>query len=266
MTDAPLTLFDSHAHLDGERFAKDRDEAIQRAVEAGIKQMVFVNCATTIEELESSINVAVASQQYATVGVHPHDAKVIDDSWWEPMERAAKHERVVAIGETGLDYHYDYSPRDVQRKRFADQIALAKKMRLPVVCHVRDAHEEAREILVEGGAGKDLDAVIHCFTGTPEDAAAYAKLGLYVSFSGIITFRGKSANPIREAAPLVPKDRILIETDAPFLAPEPHRGKRNEPSFLPATARKVAELLDMSPEAFAKLTVDNTRRFFGVSA
>ena len=176
-------------------------------------------------------------------------------------ERLAPHPRVVAIGETGLDYYYDHSPREAQQAAFARFIELARAVGKPVVCHIRDAHDDARAIL---GAGGVTDCVIHCFTGTPDDARAYAELGYYVSFSGIVTY--KTAQALRDAVPLVPRDRLLIETDCPYLAPIPRRGKRNEPAFLTHTAEVVARYSGMSFEELAEVTTRNACRVFRLPA
>ncbi|MBA3540780.1 MAG: TatD family hydrolase, partial [Deltaproteobacteria bacterium] len=202
---------------------------------------------------------------------HPHDVAQMTPAWWETHERLARHPRVVAIGETGLDYFYDHAPRDVQREAFARFIALARAVDKPVVCHIRggetkgphedarDAHVEARALLREGGAPA-LGCIIHCFTGTPDDARAYAELGCYVSFSGIATY--KTAQGIRDAVACVPHDRILIETDCPYLAPIPKRGKRNEPAFVVHTAEVIARCAGLSFADLAVQTVANTHRVF----
>jgi TatD DNase family protein len=177
------------------------------------------------------------------------------------------------VGETGLDYHYDLSPRDIQRQRFGELIDLAAEVGKPVVCHIRDgdgdgdprAHDDARRILTEHGILDRVGGIVHCFTGTPEDAAAYVALGMYVSFSGIVTFKGASAEPIRQAVRAVPPDRLLIETDCPYLAPVPMRGKRNEPAFLVHTAAVVAREAGMSVEELARRTVANTRSLLSLT-
>jgi TatD DNase family protein len=194
---------------------------------------------------------------WATVATHPHDVEKMTPDWWAVHERLAHHPRVVAIGETGLDYYYDHSPRELQKAAFARFIELARSAGKPVVCHIRDAHDDARAILVEG---RVTDCVIHCFTGTPDDARAYAALGYYVSFSGIVTY--KTAQPLRDAVPLVPRERLLIETDCPYLAPVPRRGKRNEPAFLTHTAAVVAQCAGMSFEDLAFTTSENAARVF----
>jgi len=257
-----LNLIDSHCHIDDKSFDEDRQDIIARAREAGVSEMIVVGCATSSETLQRAPALAARETGiFATVGVHPHDAGSVPPSLWSELDEWAHKQEIVAVGETGLDYHYDHSPRDVQRKRFAEQIALSQKVSKPVICHVRDAHDDARAVLREAGA---VQAVIHCFTGTPEDATLYAEMGHYVSFSGIVTFRGQKAEPLREAVRRVPLSQLLVETDCPYLAPHPMRGKRNEPSFLPHTLGVLAEQLGQTPTDVAQATVDNTRRCFNL--
>jgi TatD DNase family protein len=196
---------------------------------------------------------------WATVATHPHDVEKMTPDWWATHERLARHPRVVAIGETGLDYYYDHSPRDLQQAAFRRFLALAHEVQKPVVCHIRDAHDDARAILTEGRAA-ELGCVIHCFTGTPDDARQYAAMGCYVSFSGIVTY--KTAQPLRDAVPLVPRDRLMIETDCPYLAPVPKRGKRNEPGFVVHTAEVVAQCAGLDFSELARITTENTCRVY----
>jgi TatD DNase family protein len=261
------TFIDSHCHVDGIEFDADRAEVLARARAAGIAAMVVVAAPRAREDLERPVLLAETDPNlYATVGVHPHDAARVEPDWWSEIERLAPHPKVVAIGETGLDYYYDHSPRDAQRAAFSRQIELARRFGKPVVCHVRDAHGEARDMLDAAGIGRPgaPGGVIHCFTGTPEDAAAYAALGLYVSFSGIATF--KSAGPIRASVKEVPHSQILIETDCPFLAPIPMRGKRNEPAYLVHTAAVIAAEAGLSVEELAALTLANACTLFSLTA
>ena len=258
---------DSHAHVDGAEFDEDRDDVLGRARAAGVTDIVLVAAPRTVEELERPFVCARTDPRlHATVGIHPHDARLVDDTWWAAIEELARDPKCVAIGETGLDFHYDHSPRDAQLAAFDRHITIARAARLPVVCHVRDAHAEAHALLRDTGVGRpgQVGGVIHCFTGGPEDAAAYAALGLYVSFSGIITF--KTAEPIRQAVRQVPHHLLLIETDAPFLAPIPHRGKRNEPAFLVHTAEVVAREAGLDLDELAAVTTTNARTLFGLSA
>lgn len=258
-----MTLFDSHAHVDGPEFDADRAEVLARARAAGVQRMVVIGAVGDPTSAERAV--ALAEQDpdvWATVATHPHDVEKMTADWWAVHERLAPHPRVVAIGETGLDYYYDHSPRAAQQEAFARFVDLARRVGKPVVCHIRDAHDDARAILKETAA-LDLGVVIHCFTGTPDDARAYAALGCYVSFSGIVTY--KTAQPIRDAVALVPRDRLLIETDCPYLAPVPRRGKRNEPAFLTHTAEVVAQHSGMSFEDLARQTVENTCRIFRIA-
>jgi TatD DNase family protein len=191
--------------------------------------------------------------------MHPHDAKIVDDEAFTILHQLATHPRVVAVGETGLDYHYDHSPRDRQRKVFSRFIGLARETDLPIVVHEREAFPDAAELLKVEGAG-ELAGVIHCFTGDYAASCRYLELGLYLSFAGIITF--KNADTLREVVRKVPLDRILVETDAPFLAPAPHRGKRNEPAYVRLVAETVAKIKNVSLEKVATQTTMNTRNLF----
>jgi len=265
MTTTRFPFLDSHCHVDGSDFDPDRDEVLARARAAGVGAMVVVAAPRELADLERPVRLAESDPHlHATVGVHPHDAARIEPAWWAEVERLAVHPRVVAIGETGLDYYYDHSPRDEQRTAFARHIEIAQKVGKPVVCHVRDAHAEAADMLEAAGVGRALGGVIHCFTGTPADARRYAGLGLYVSFSGIATF--KTAGPIREAVKEVPPDRILIETDCPFLAPIPMRGKRNEPAYLVHTAAVIAREAGLTVEDLAARTTANACALFSLTA
>ena len=256
-------LFDSHCHVDGPEFDADRDEVLTRARACGVSRMIVIGAVGDPTSAERSVALAEANPDvWATVATHPHDVEKMTPEWWAVHERLAPHPRVVAIGETGLDYYYNHSPKDAQREAFAKFIDLARRVQKPVVCHIRDAHEEAREILIANRA-MELGVVIHCFTGTHDDARAYAKLGCYVSFSGIVTY--KTAQGLRDAVPLVPRDRLLIETDCPYLSPIPKRGKRNEPAFITHTAETVAAAAGMSFEELAAQTVENTCRVFGLT-
>jgi TatD DNase family protein len=262
-----MRLIDSHAHIDASDFDADRDDVIARAHAAGVHEMICVGAAGDLATAERTVALAErVPGLYATVGVHPHEAARMQPDWWPALARLAGRAVVVGIGETGLDYYYDSSPREVQRACFEQFLALGRTLGLPVVCHVRDAHDDARAILRAHGAAAQgaIGAVIHCFTGTPEDAAAYADMGLYVSFSGVVTFPGKRSDPVRAAVREVPHDRLLIETDCPYLAPTPHRGKRNEPAFMVHTAEIVAREAGLSLDALAELTAANTRRLFAL--
>jgi len=255
-------LIDSHAHVDGPEFDADRDEVLARARAAGVQRIVVIGAVGAPDSAERAVALAERDPEiWATVATHPHDAAQMTPAWWEIHDRLARHPRVVAIGETGLDYYYDHSPRDAQQAAFARFIELARAVDKPVVCHIRDAHDDARAIL---RAGRVTDCVIHCFTGTPDDARAYAELGYYISFSGIVTY--KTAQALRDAVPVVPHDRLLIETDCPYLAPVPRRGKRNEPAFLTHTAEVVAQCSGMNFKDLAEITARNACRVFRLPA
>ena len=257
-------LVDSHCHLeakdfrrpiaDSDGFVDERDDVVARAEQAGVVGFVCIGSGGSLVEVDNAIAWAERHPRiWAAIGIHPHDAARMDDATFARIAELARHPRVVAVGETGLDYHYDYSPRDVQATVFARFLRLAGEVKKPVTLHIRDAHEEARAIYSAEG-DRAQGGVVHCFTGTPADAEAWLALGLHLSFSGIVTF--KTATGIQEAARLAPADRILVETDCPYLAPIPFRGKRNEPGYVLHTAQKVA---DLRGEALEQLAVQTSR-------
>jgi TatD DNase family protein len=257
-----LALFDSHAHVDGPEFDADRDEVLARARAAGVQRMVVIGAVGDPTSAERAVALAERDADiWATVATHPHDVEKMTDDWWATHERLATHPRVVAIGETGLDYYYDHSPRQAQQDAFRRFVDLARRVGKPVVCHIRDAHDDARAILAETRAA-ELGGIIHCFTGTPDDAAAYVAMGFHVSFSGIVTY--KTAQPLRDAVKRVPLDRILIETDCPYLSPVPMRGRRNEPAYVVHTARVVAAAAGVAEDELARATVANTCAVFRI--
>ena len=253
-------LIDSHCHIDDARYDADREAMIQRAQAAGIGHFVTIGC-----DLATSRAAVALAQQHpfisATVGVHPHEVKHIADGWYEELRTLAKSGRVVAYGEIGLDYHYDHSPRDVQRARFREQVRLARELRLPIVIHTREAQEDTIAILKEEKAG-DVGGVFHCFSGDAWLAKDALDLGFYLSFSGVITFQ--NATMLRDIVKTVPLDRILIETDAPYLTPAPNRGKRNEPAYVRHVADKIAELHSLNVQQVEDITSQNTKRLFKI--
>ncbi len=253
-------LIDTHAHVHDMRFDSDRNEVINRARTAGVGTIITVG--TDLENSRAAVSLAEEySFIYATVGGHPHEVKDITANDLTELHVLANHFRVVAYGEIGLDYYYDHSPRDIQRKRFKDQLNIARTLDLPVVIHTRDAQEDTLAILKE--EWKDRPGVFHCFTGDPAYAIQALQLGFMVSFSGIVTF--PKANELREAVRVVPLDRLLIETDCPYLAPVPYRGKRNEPSYLPAVVATIAdEKSPISPQEIARVSSDNAKKLFGI--
>jgi TatD DNase family protein len=256
-----MHLTDAHAHLDGDEFAQDLDAVIARARAAGVSRIVLVGLWRAPGSFGNALELAARSPDLfaATIGVHPHDCARVPDADWETADRLARDPRVAAVGETGLDFHYDHSPRPEQERAFRRSLASARGAGKPVVVHVREADEACARILREEGV-PGAGGVIHCFTGDAAAARAYLDLGLYVSVAGVVTFR--SAEAIRDAVRIVPRDRLLVETDCPYLAPAPHRGKRNEPAFVAETARKVAELWGAPLEEVARTTSENARRLF----
>ena len=259
-------FIDSHCHVDAADFDEDREAMLERAAQAGISEMIVVAASGNLAEAQATIDFTSSrSNLHPTVGVHPHHAGKLDSSWWPQLCELARLPEVVAVGETGLDFYYDSAPRAAQIQRFEDHIGLAAKLGKPLICHIRDAHEEASEILRRHAAGK-VETIIHCFTGTPSNARNYVDMGFYVSFSGIVSFRGQSTRPVRESVAEVPAEQLLIETDCPFLAPVPMRGKRNEPAFLVETAAVVAAEAGMELAQLAAITVENTRRVFTLTS
>jgi TatD DNase family protein len=252
-------LIDTHTHLDDTRYDADREATIERARHAGVGAFVTIGC----DLLTSRAAVALAdghTDVYASIGVHPHEVKHIGDGWYDDLRRLARHEKVVAYGEIGLDYHYNHSPPQEQRQRFREQVQLARELRLPVVIHTREAQEDTISILKEEKAS-EIGGVFHCFSGDAWLAKDALDLGFYLSFSGILTFG--NAGMLRDIAKQTPLDRLLIETDCPYLTPVPHRGKRNEPAFVSHVAKQLADIHpELSFEQIAQATSDNARRLF----
>lgn len=253
-------LIDSHAHLDDERFDGDRDILIKSLKSNKLELVINIGA-----DFQSSINSIELAKQYdniyASIGVHPHSASEVTEETLDKFREMAKEEKVVAIGEIGLDYYYDNSPRDLQRKWFREQLKLAKELDLPVIIHSRDATQETFDIIKEAQDGS-LRGVLHCFSGSVEVAMEYIKLGFYISIGGPVTF--KNARVVKEVAEAVPLDKLLIETDCPYLTPEPYRGKRNEPMFVKYVAQKIAEIKDINFEELAKATNKNTKELFRI--
>jgi TatD DNase family protein len=255
-----MRFADSHCHLTDPQFDDDRDVVVTRARDAGVSRFILIGATGDFSHNEKAV--AFAQQHddvFAVVGVHPHDAKTITPETYVRLRALAQEREVVGLGETGLDFYYDNSPREDQRTHFRAFIHLARELDLPLSMHVRDAYAEAARTLRSEGAGQ-LRGVMHCFTGSVDDAQALLDLGLYISFSGIVTF--KSARVLREAAGRVPLDRLLIETDCPLLAPVPYRGKRNEPAYVVQVAKMIAEVKGVSLAEIAAATWQNTEALF----
>ena len=260
-------LVDSHAHLEGERYDADREEVLARARETGVKTIVAIGSGTGPGSLDCGIKLAEQYNCiYATIGIHPHEAKLAEDADFTELEQFAKHSKVIAVGEIGLDYYYDHSPREVQQRVFLMQMELARAAKLPIVIHCRpsqdsdNAWEDCLSLMTQHWTSSGLGGVLHCFTGTWSQAKRALDMGFLISFAGNITF--PKAQQIRDAAKEVPLDRMLIETDSPFLAPVPHRGKRNEPAFVKQVARQLGELRGLSTEDIGRQTSANFYRFF----
>jgi len=251
-------LIDSHAHLDDERFDQDRDEIIRNLNNYGIE--LVINPGSDIPSSVKAVSLAKEYKNiYAAVGVHPHDVKTMDDTTLELLSSLANNEKVVAIGEIGLDYHYDNSPRDLQKKWFIEQIRLAKKLKLPIIIHEREASQDMYNILKQE-ADSSLTGVLHCYSGSLEMAREYLKMGFYISFAGPVTF--KNSRVSKEVAKNIPLEKMLIETDSPYLSPEPKRGKRNEPLNVRYVAAVIAELRGISFDEVVDATSKNTKKLF----
>jgi TatD DNase family protein len=255
-------FIDSHAHLDDTKFDADRADVIKRARAAGIDTMLEI-CGTEIGRGSLDVGIGLAEEYpfiYAAMGVHPHEASLYDDSLEKKLLELSGHEKVVGWGEIGLDYYYDNSPRAIQRRVFLRQLELAASRGLPVIIHTRDADDDTIALLQDSET--DAGGIIHCFTGTQRLADAALELGFYLSFSGVLTF--KTAEELRAVARTIPLEKTLIETDCPYLAPAPHRGKRNEPSFVRETAAKLAELKGTTIAEIARITSANFKRLFNL--
>lgn len=252
--------FDSHAHLDGERFDEDRDLVIARAKANGIDYIMNPGA-----DFDSSVRAVELAQKYdmiyAAVGIHPHDASSLDEHMLSMIEMLSKKPKVQAIGEIGLDFHYDYSPRDVQRHWFREQLRLAKRLNLPVIIHDREANQETFDTLSEENAF-ETGVLMHCYSGSAELAKAYVKKGAYISIAGPVTF--KNSRKLIEVVAAVPLERLLIETDAPYMTPEPFRGKRNESLYVTYVCEKIAQIKEIQVKEAALATTANAKTFFKI--
>lgn len=251
--------FDTHAHYDDRRFDQDRDALLAALPAAGIS--LVLNPGSSIESSHRAITLADAhAHVYAAVGVHPHDARTMTDASVDTLRTLSHHPKVMAIGEIGLDYHYDFSPRDVQRKRFREQLDLAQEVDLPVILHQRESTEDMLEILQDY---RGIPGVVHCFSGSVDTARTLLDLGLHLSFTGVITY--KNARKSHEVLRYMPMDRLMLETDAPYLTPEPNRGKRNDSTQLSHIAEAVATIRGLSVEDVARITTETGKQLFRIA-
>jgi TatD DNase family protein len=254
-----MKIVDSHCHLDDKQFDEDREAVIERALEAGVTTMLAVGTGNGPPDLEAGIRLAESHESiYASVGVHPHDAQKANGATFRRLKDLFAHPKVVAVGEIGLDYHYDFSPRERQREVFVEQLRLAEDAGKPVIIHTREAWADTIALLEEHWDADALGGIMHCFSGDGDEARLAVDMGFHVSFAGIVTF--PKAHGVQDAAKWVPSSRLLVETDCPYLAPVPNRGRRNEPAFTIDTARKVAELRGESLEEIARITTENFNR------
>jgi TatD DNase family protein len=262
MVQQSLGLIDSHAHIQGREYAGETEAILERARQAGVEQIIVVGGAGDMSSNTAAVALADSFPSvYATVGMHPHDAKDVGAEELARLKELAVHPKVIAVGDTGLDYYYNHSPHDVQSRVFTRFIEIARETDLPIVVHERDAARDSAELLRSEGSGK-LRGVIHCFTGDYDAARDYLDLGFYLSFSGIITF--KNADPLRSVVQRVPLQHMLVETDSPYLTPVPHRGKRNEPAYVRVVAETVARVKGITLEQVAHTTTGNVRQLFRI--
>ena len=256
-----MELVDSHAHIDFPQFAEDRDAMLERARVAGVTSLLAIGTGPGPEKLNSAISFAEQYEWiYATVGIHPHESKQVTAQHLDELAKLAKHSKVIAWGEIGLDYFYDHSPKEVQTQVFREQMELAAAAKLPIVIHCRDAWGDCLKLLEEYWRPTGMGGILHCFTSTLEDAKRGVEMGFMVSFAGNSTYP-KMQN-IRDVAKGLPLSNILIETDAPYLAPQAYRGKRNEPAYVAEVARTLASVRNLAPDEMATATAENFRRFF----
>ena len=254
-----IMYFDTHAHYDDKRFDEDRDILLNSMNDGEIT--LIMNAASSLRSSKFALKLADKYQFiYASAGVHPHDSKSMDDDTVPKLETLLSHSKAVAVGEIGLDYHYDFSPRDIQKKRFREQMELARRVHKPVIIHEREALRDTLDVICDF---RDLTGVVHCFSGSWETAKTILDMGWYLSFTGVITY--KNARRALQVLEKMPADRIMLETDCPYLSPEPVRGRRNSSLYLPYIASVIADTRRVSTEEIAALTMENGRRFFGIS-
>jgi TatD DNase family protein len=263
LVDIPVDLIDSHAHVDVSDYDSDRDAMLERARAAGVTALLAIGNGPELEKLGAAVPFAERHEWiFAAAGIHPHEARHATDSHYAELDRLARLPRVIAWGEIGLDYHYDHSPRDVQTRVFRRQLQHAGAAKRPVIIHCRKAWPDCLGILEEEWRHTGLGGIFHCFSGTLEEARRGMEMGFLVSFAGNVTY--PKAQNLREVAREIPLDRLLVETDSPFLAPQPFRGKRNEPAYVAEVARTIANVRNLAPDGVAAATANNFRRFFGI--
>ncbi|WP_366248399.1 TatD family hydrolase [Terribacillus aidingensis] len=255
-------LFDTHAHINDKQFAEDREEMLQRAKDAGVSRLVVIGC--DADGITSAIELAEKYDfVYAAIGWHPVDAIDMTDTDLDRIEELSAHPKVVAIGEMGLDYHWDKSPKDVQKDVLRKQIQLAKRVKLPIIIHNREATRDIIPILKEENA-TEVGGIMHCYSDEADLVQEFLDMNFYISLGGPVTF--KNAKAPKEVAKIVPADRLLIETDCPYLAPHPNRGKRNEPAYVKLVAEQIAELRGIGYEELAELTMRNAERLYQIKS
>lgn len=258
-----MRIVDSHAHLEFEQFNDDRAAMLDRARAAGVEAILAIGSGTGPQQLAAAIPFAEQNNWiYATVGVHPHEAKEATRDHYAELERLARNPRVIAWGEMGLDYYYDHSPRDVQQKVFRRQLELARAAKLPIVIHCRDAWDDCLEIMEQDWKPTGLGGIFHCFTGTWEEAKRGLDMGFVISFAGNVTY--PKMQHVRDVARALPSDKILTETDSPFLSPQGRRGKRNEPAYVVEVAKELGSVRNLPQEEMAAIAAENFERFFGL--
>ena len=260
-----MELIDSHTHIDFPQFDEDRDAMLQRAREAGVQALLAIGTGPGPAKLDAALPYAEQHDWiYTSVGIHPHEAKEATPEHFSQLSQLARHPKVIAWGEIGLDYFYDHSPRDVQANVFQTQMELAHSAKLPIIIHCRDAWDDCLALIEQHWKHTGIGGILHCFTSTLDHAKRGLDMGFLISFAGNSTY--PKAQSIRDVAKVLPVDRVLIETDAPFLAPQPFRGKRNEPAYVAEVAKTLANVRNLPPEEIAATTASNFRRFFGIAS
>src|SRR5487761_7500 len=256
-------LIDSHCHLDGPEFDADREQVIERARAAGVQYLLLIGTGASYQEIGAALSIAEKTEgAYAAAGIHPHEAKNFLESDFSELREFSSHAKFLALGEIGLDHHYDHSPREAQKVIFIRQLELARELKFPIIIHCREAWADLREIVRSHWQGSGLGGILHCFTGSREDVFSLMDSGFMVSFAGNLTF--KKAEDLREVARAIPADRLLIETDSPYLAPVPHRGKRNEPAYVREVLRVLTEVRGEEESALGLQVTENFRRAAGL--